>query len=120
MNNIISSNPIQPNINNNNLNAINNKSNINNNINKNGNNLIFITFKYIINNEIINSGFINIYENQKFNDAIEILNRKYKWIKPIDKKKFYVDEARSREIKKESTIFSLNLDNKTSISIYIY
>ena len=106
------SNPIQQNINNNNLNVMNKKSNANNNINKNGNNLIYIKFIYKENN-----GFINIYENQKFIDAIEILNRKYKWIKPIDNKKFYLDEAKSKEIKKESTIFSLHLENKPSIYI---
>ena len=112
MNKNSSSNPIQQNINNNNLNAMNKKSNANNNINKNGNNLIYIKFIYKENN-----GFINIYENQIFNDAIEILNRKYKWIKPIDNKKFYLDEAKSKEIKKESTIFSLHLENKPSIYI---
>ena len=113
MNKNSNSNSIQPNINNNNLNAMNNKSNANNNINKNGNNLILIKFIYKE-----NSGFINIYENQKFNDAIEILNRKYKWIKPIDNKKFYLDKARSTEIKKESTIFSLHLNNNHSIYIF--
>ena len=113
MNNFVGTNPYQPIINNNNLNKINNKSNANNNnTNKNGNKLIFIEFIYEN-----NKGFININEKQKLNDAIEILNRKYKWIKPIDRKKFYLDENKRIEIKKELEIYSITFENKPLIYI---
>ena len=99
-------------ISNNNLNKMNEINKYNNNINKNGNKLIFIEFIYEN-----NKGFININENQKFSEAIEILNRKYKWIKPIDRKKFYLDENKSIEIKKELEIYSIKFDYKPLIYI---
>jgi len=98
--------------NNNNLNNINKNSNINNfNNNKdiNSNNPIFIKFEYGK-----NIGYINANKNQLFNDIIKILERKYKWIKPIGNKKFIYF---NNEIQKNSTIGSLNLDNNSSIKV---
>ena len=54
--------------------------------------LIFIEFIYEN-----NKGFININGNQKLNDANEIINRKYKWIKPIDRKKFYLMKKKAQK-----------------------
>ena len=111
--NVISNNNNKDNriSNNNNLNKINKNSNIIYNKDFNSNNSILITFKYG-NNE----GYINANKNQLFNDIIKILERKYKWIKPIANKKFIYLE---NEIQKNSTIESLNIVNKSSITVKI-
>ena len=82
-------------------------------IDKDGSKSIFIKFIYGNNN-----GFINVKENQNFNDITKILERKYKWIKPIDKKKFYFSKDQKKiPIKMESTIKSLNISDNISINI---
>ena len=109
--NVISNNNNKDNriSNNINLNKINKNSNIIYNKDFNSNNSIFITFKYG-NNE----GYINANKNQLFNDIIKILERKYKWIKPIASKKFFYLE---NEIQKNSTIESLNIVNNSFITV---
>ena len=105
----IKDNKISNNINLNNINKNNNINNFNNNKDINSNNPIFITFEYGN-----NKGYINAYKNQLFNDIIKILESKYKWIKPIDNKKFIYLE---NEIQKNSTIESLYLVNNSNIIV---
>ena len=109
VNNNINSMNVIANNNNINLNKINKNSNIINNKDINSINSIFITFEYGN-----NKGYINANKNQLFNDIIKILERKYKWIKPIASKKFFYLE---NEIQKNSTIESLNIVNNSFITV---
>ena len=103
----------------NNLNNMNKMSNMNNINNMNNNKAkidnvpVFIQFKHGI-----NIGYINAKENQTFNDVIKILERKYKWIKPLEGKKFYSSD--NKEIGPEEKMLeikSLNIIDNSLITI---
>ena len=113
MNNINNMNIIN-NLNNmNKMSNMNNINNMNNNKAYNDNLPVFIKFK-----NGINIGYINAKESQTFNDVIKILERKYKWIKPLEGKKFYSSDSKEIGLEeKKLAIKSLNIIDNSLITI---
>ncbi len=116
MNNMNNMNMNNMNMNiNNNVNKLNNLANNNNNLNNKGNEkIIFVTFTFEKYNKQI---FIDVCENERFENVKKELEEKYNWLKSLQNKKFFFE---NKEINNPSaTLKELKIDNNCDIKIRI-
>ena len=103
----------------NNLNIMNNNMNMMNNINQASINppeiedTIFVTFTFKKNKKQI---YIDISRNQTFKDAIDILNKKYEWLKKIARK-YSLNNRIIKESEFNKTLTQLKIDENSDIII---
>jgi hypothetical protein len=107
------------NLNNQNLNMMMNFQNINSNnadIKNNKNDEIFVTFTFKKNGEQI---YIDVDKNEKFGNALNILEHKYNWLKKIIHKKYYLGKKEIKINDFNKTLNELGIkDNSDIIIIY--
>ena len=105
------------NLNNKNLNMMMNFQNINNNnvdIKNNKNDEIFVTFTFKKNGEQI---YIDVDKNEKFGNALNILEHKYNWLKKIIHKKYYLGKKEIKINDFNKTLNELGIKDNSDIII---